>query len=284
MVLESIITPLKAEKRPWEMILLGFVYASIGIFLSLWIFAKYASLVMVFLTVMACMPLMYATMKYEEEKDLKFRSESRLLREHGRALAFFMCLFIGMSLGFAFWYICLPRTMISSIFSIQRETIISINNQMTGNASQQLSVFTKIFLNNVKVLIFCIMFAFMYGLGAIFILTWNASVIGVAIGNFIRTRMQVYAQLVGLQKVAAYLKVCTLSILRYSVHGFPEILAYFIGGLAGGIISVAVIRHHFGTRKFEQIILDSSGLIILAVFMLIVAAFLEVFVTPAIVQ
>ena len=43
-----------------------------------------------------------------------------------------------------------------------------------------------IFLNNIRVLFLCIIFAFIYGAGAIFILTWNASIVGVAIGNLIR--------------------------------------------------------------------------------------------------
>ena len=69
-------------------------------------------------------------------------------------------------------------------------------------------------------------------------------------------------------------------MLKYSLHGLLEILAYFVGGLAGGIISVAVIRHNFGTRKFERILWDASDLIIISVVVLVVAAILEVWVTP----
>lgn len=73
----------------------------------------------------------------------------------------------------------------------------------------------------------------------------------------------------------------SIGLLRYSLHGVPEILAYFIGGLAGGIISIAVIRHDFGTKKFERILLDSSDLLITAVVVLLIAAIIEVFITPA---
>ena len=59
-----------------------------------------------------------------------------------------------------------------------------------------------------------------------------------------------------------------------------EILAYFVAGLAGGIISSAVIRHDFGTKKYEKIILDSAVLLLISVVMIVVAAFLEVYVTP----
>ena len=143
-----------------------------------------------------------------------------------------------------------------------------------------MNLLSKIFLNNVKVMIFCILFSFIYGSGALFIITWNASVIGVAAGNFIRTQLTQFAQIVGYKKIAAYFYVISLSWLRYSIHGFPEVLAYVVAGVVGGIISVALMRHEFGTQKFERILLDTSDMILISVFILFVAAILEVFVTP----
>ncbi|MEK6922616.1 MAG: hypothetical protein AABX08_02330, partial [Nanoarchaeota archaeon] len=66
MVLESILGPKKAQSSPWKLFFMGLIYASIGTFLGLWIFKNQASLVLVFLTVMASIPLMHSTMKYEE--------------------------------------------------------------------------------------------------------------------------------------------------------------------------------------------------------------------------
>ena len=63
-------------------------------------------------------------------------------------------------------------------------------------------------------------------------------------------------------------------------HGFFEILAYFIGGLAGGIISVAVINHNVDSDKFVHILKDSIDLFLLAIIMLVFAALIEVFITP----
>jgi uncharacterized membrane protein SpoIIM required for sporulation len=170
--------------------------------------------------------------------------------------------------------------MISDVFSIQQQTIIDINSEITGNAVAHIGLFSKIFFNNIKVLIFCLLFSFVFGSGAIFILSWNASVIGVAIGNFFRSGINHYASTLGKMHVGHYFQVISLGLLRYAIHGIPEIFAYFVGGLAGGIISVAVIRHDFGTKNFEHILLDSTDLIILSVVFLVVAALIEVFVTP----
>ena len=129
-------------------------------------------------------------------------------------------------------------------------------------------------------LAFCILFAFFYGAGAIFILTWNASVIAVALGTFVRSNMGAYASALGFAKAAAYFHVFSLGLLRYMVHGIPEILAYFIGGLAGGIISAAVIRNDIRTRKFERVLFDVADLMLLALGLLFLAGIIEAFVTP----
>jgi uncharacterized membrane protein SpoIIM required for sporulation len=271
MVLESLLNPLNAEKKPWEMFFIGFFYSSIAILLSLWIFPDQASLVMVFFTVLACVPIVYNTMKFEEKKDLSIQKESSLLKEHNKAIIFLMFLFFGMTLSFVVWYVFLPPHVTSVVFEKQTLTIQAINNQVSGNAVEQFPVLTSIFLNNMRVLAFAVLFAFIYGAGAIFILTWNASVIAAAIGNAIRSNLAQYA---------SYFDVVSVSFMRYALHGAPEILAYFYGGLAGGIISVAIIRKHYQAKKFRHILFDVSELLLIAVGFLIIAAFLEVFVTP----
>ena len=284
MVLESLISPFKAEQRPSRLLFLGAVFCSVAILLSMWIFKSQSSLIMVFLTAMAALPLVYNTIRMEEEKDLEGMEEKWLLKEHSKALKAFVFLFIGATIAFAFWYVVLSSSLVNTLFQAQTATINAINSRVVGHFSfnANMAFFSKIFLNNVKVLIFCILFSFVFGSGAIFILMWNASVIGTAIGNFMRSELARAAQLVGFEKVAHYFQVISLGLLRYSIHGIPEILAYFIGGLAGGIIGVAVIKHDFGTTKFEHVLLDSADLLLLSFAILFIAALLEVFVTPAI--
>ncbi|HJX06226.1 MAG TPA: stage II sporulation protein M [Candidatus Nanoarchaeia archaeon] len=284
MVLESMITPFKAEQRPSKLLLLGILFTSVSIFLGLWIFKAQTSLVMVFFTAMAALPLIYNTLRMEEEKDLEGMEEKWLLKEHSKALRVFMYLFIGATIAFSFWYVVFSSDLVNTAFQAQTATINAINSRVTGNLSfnANMGFFSKIFLNNVKVLIFCILFSFVYGSGAIFILMWNASVIGTAIGNFIRSEIAQVAQLVGFEKIAHYFQIISIGLLRYSIHGIPEILAYFMGGLAGGIIGLAVIKHDFGTAKFEHILLDSADVLLLSLGVLFIAAVLEVFITPAI--
>ncbi len=251
------------------MFFVGIFYATIALFLSRWIFQEYAGLVMVFFTVIACVPLMYGTIKMEEQKDLEIKKESKLLKEHWRALSFFTFLFLGITLAFSFWFIVLPTPISEQTFAIQSDTIANINNGVTSNATQ-FGYFTRIVMNNIKVLIFAILFSFLYGAGSIFILTWNGSVIAAAIGKF----FQVGAASSGLAYMAP------MALARYLIHGIPEILSYFVAGLAGGIISVAIINHDFASEKFQRILVDSTDLLLIAFGLILFAGFLEAYITP----
>ncbi len=280
MVLESLISPFKAEKHPWELFFLGVMFSTVALFISIQIFESMAGLISVFLTVFACVPLFYNTMKFEEQKDLSGLPERTLLKEHAKALTFFMTLFIGILVGYVMWYLFLPAAVSERLFDIQITTIKSINaHAVLGNITSY-DLFNKIFFNNIKVMIFCLLFSFFYGAGAIFILTWNASVVAVAIGAFIKKNMVSVASGVGLAKITGMAGVVSYGFMRYLFHGIPEILAYFVAGLAGGIISVAVIRHDLTSDNFERIVFDAADLLLISVAIVFIAALMEVYITP----
>lgn len=284
MVLESLISAFKGVKRPSHLIVYGFGVATIALFLAFWVFAEHASIVFVFLAVMAILPLMYNIIKDEEKKDVSDFHEVALLKEHSKAIMAFMALFLGITLAVALWYVITPADTNAVMFSSQVNTINQINGRVTGLATGDgagsLGAFSRIFFNNVKVLIFCVLFSFLYGAGAIFILSWNASVIGVAIGNYIRSNIAAIAVESGMTNAASYFTVISIGLFKYVIHGVPEILAYFVAALAGGIISVGVIRHDFKGRKFEHIILDTADLLLISLIIIFLAAVLEVWVTP----
>lgn len=283
-MLEMLLSPKKAERRPWELFFIGIFYASLSIGLVSFIFSqdpvlgKYSGILVVTFTVMFCLPFIYYVIKYEEEKNLKNIGFLRLFGEHSKALLSFMWLFLGLVVAFSFWYIVLSS---NQNFKAQIETYCLINRPGNYNECvEQYGVKTAakttafitakekvfmIFSNNIYVLIFTLLFSLIFGAGAIFVLAWNASVIAAAVGIFTKSQ----------------LSNLPLGIARYMIHGIPEIGAYFIGALAGGILSIAIIKHETSSEKFWGIIQDSLNLIIVAVVILFLAALMEVFITPA---
>ena len=280
MALESIVNPAKAAQHPSRMLFIGFLYASVALFLATWIFRSHASLIMVFLTVIASIPFMYKTLKMEEKLDIELKTESKILKEHSRVIKALLYLFGGYVLAYSLWFVALPSSMVQNLFLSQLETINVINNQISGKAISSIGILSQIFFNNFKVLLFCLFFSFFYGAGAIFILTWNASVIGAAIGTFVKSKLAALALATGSVNMFHYFQFFSLGLLRYAIHGIPEIAAYFVGGLAGGIISVAMINRDLESGKFRIILKDALELSLIAILILIVAAFLEVYVTP----
>jgi uncharacterized membrane protein SpoIIM required for sporulation len=287
-MLEMLINPKKAERSPWEMFFIGAFYATVSLLLVNWVFSgdpvlsKYTGLLVVTFCVMFSIPFVYYTIKLEEEKDLQITGFWRLIKEHDKALAAFMFLFLGFIIAFSFWYIVFPSG--NQNFRVQIETYCMINRPtnfedcVSEYGVQHLTKTTafltaqerivNIFANNIYVLIFTLVFSLIFGAGAIFILAWNASVISAAIGIFSKSSL---ANL-------------PLGLARYMIHGVPEIAAYFMGALAGGIISVAIIRHDVHNEKFWIILQDSLNLVILSVVILFLASLIEVFITPAIFQ
>lgn len=277
MVLESLFNPFVIKKKPWEMFFAGFLYSIVGLFIAYIVFREVAGMLMVFLIVIATIPLIYTIITKEEELDTKYNREWKLLKEHSRVIIFFVFLFFGITSALVLSYVVLPQHMTHEIFNLQEKAIINVNNYVQGNVIK-FNIFLKIFLNNLKVLFFCLLFSLLYGTGAIFILTWNASVIAAAVGSLLKTELGKTASLVGFNSISSYLGATTFSFFRYMSHGILEIIAYFIMGLAGGIISVAIIKKD--TNK-DQIITDVLDLVLISLGFLVSAALVEVYITPA---
>jgi len=289
MVFESLLNPKLAEEKPFLILLLGFVSTTLGLFLGNYILPRYASLVAVFLTTMFFIPLFYRTMIYEEQKDEEIDDEKSLLKQHSKAIKFFIFLFLGMTLSFMFWFIVFSFGFMDfsarDMFAAQAAEVGSINGKaiyegdesgITGNVIAKSSIghLSQIFKNNFVVLIFCVVFSFMYGAGAIFILTWNASVIGYALGSYAVSIIHAAES-----SFSSFLVGPSCAMLRYFIHGIPEIIAYFVAALAGGILSVAFVKHAWGSEKFERIMADTSLLLLIALGILFIAALLEVFIS-----
>jgi len=277
MVLESLINLKNAEEHPWKMFFIGFLYAAVSVALALYIWPANASLVSILLIVIATIPLIHKTLKSQEEIDINSNSEKKDLIEHAKSIKFLLYLFLGFVTLFTLCYLILPSGTVSTLFSEQIGKINEINPghiSLTGNTYDK-DFFFKILINNINVLVFCIIFSFFYGSGALFILTWNASVISVAIGNAIKKNLASATAL-------HYTPLIFHGIMKYMTHGIFEITAFFIAGLAGGIVSVAIIKHDAKKPVFKKVLKDMILLIIIAITILFFAALIETYVTPKI--
>ncbi len=266
MVLESIIGAKSAENHPLRVFICGIIFTFVAAAASYFIFKSYISLLMITFSTIASIPLIHKTIRLEAGKDLKIYSEVRLLREHGKAIRAFIMLFLGFLAAFSFLFVALKENTKIGVFEVQLKTIAEMNPELSADISS----LEGILANNLKVLLFVILFSFFYSAGAIFILSWNASVIGAAIGTFITNKLG-----------SGLGTAISLGVARYMTHGIFEIWAYFVAALAGGIISVAVINHHFKHEKFARAMFDAISLILISILLIILAALIEIYITSA---
>ena len=285
-MLESIVNPMRDKKGPLKMFFIGMVYASLSLLLVKWFFtsdpvlSQYSGMIVVLFCVMFSLPFFFYIIKQEEDEDEKVVGFLSVWQIHKDAIFSFMWLFMGFIVAFSFWFIVLQD---STLFNAQIETFCRINSpgdlegcvsrydfmgqtpelDTTGSATNGIR-FLSIIENNVYVMIFTLLLSLIFGAGAIFVLAWNASVIAAAISIFTQHT----------------LKGIPLGISRYMIHGFPEIAAYFITALAGGIFGVGVLRNGIQGKRFIHVLENAVILLFIALIVLVLAALMEVYLTP----
>ena len=286
MVLEDVLSAQTVEKKPLYVLPIAFIYTSIALFFALWIFPSHAAIIAVVLVTILTMPLFWGVVgiekrKQESDKDyLRNIIFGRFTHDKDKLMMFFVWFFLGLSMAVAFWFVFLPSDMLKDLFYVQLNTIREINLALSGGAVSQ-GFFLAIMANNIKVLSLTVLFSFIFGAGAMFILAWNASVIGVAIGDSIRSGLA-SAKTTGFATAAHYTGAISAGFFRYMIHGVPEIIAYFVGALAGAMLSIAIVKHEIGSVHFKKTIFDVGGLVLIAMGLLLIAGAVEVTISPLI--
>lgn len=267
MVFESLILPSQAESKPVEMLIYGMLITSVSILVAQYIFPSQASLVFLFFVTLASVPTVAKIIQDEEEID---EGEEKLnigfFKRHSRIVEIYGFLFLGILFATSFWYTILPESMSDTLFFNQINTIESINGAV-GRATIGGS-FDAIFQNNFRVAFIAFIASFFFGTGGLFILAWNASVIGVFISLVAKEFSKIHMYPLFFGHIDALMSI--------ALHGVPEIIAYFIAAIAGGILSVGLIRGKHDMR----IIKDSFLMFGICTIILIGAAAIEAYITP----
>lgn len=267
------------------MLFVGLLYASLSLLLVHWFFgsdptlSNASGMIVITFCIMFSLPYMYYLIKQEQEETEIVEGFFHVWRVHKDAIFAFMWLFLGFVIAFSFWHLVLQN---NNLLNFQMQTYCQINEPGnvlncveqksfvtgdvvgTGAASSNVNRFLGILENNVYVMIFTLIFSLLFGAGAIFILAWNASVIAAAIGIFTKN------QISGIP----------LGLARYMIHGFPEIAAYFVTALAGGMFGVGFIRNGIRHPRFIRTLENAFLLLFLSILILVVAAVIEVYLTP----
>ncbi len=254
MVLERILDVRSGRKNPLLIFFLGVLVSIVSLFISYTVFKENTGLFTVVILSLILVPFMNTMLAYEEKETEETGQRERFFKRHGDVILAYAALFVGMIFAMSMVFVVLPDTVVQNVFDQQIKEVKLIQGRFTfGNQ------FLDIIANNISVLMLSFLFSFLIGTGAILILAWNASVLSAAIGL--------------IAKSFGGVRGIPIAVLTFIPHGSFEILAYFIGAIAGGLISAAVMRKK--SNNFWYIIKDSVGLLIISFVLLVIGALVE---------
>ncbi len=266
-MLESLLRPKKSENRPIDVFFIAVMFSFIGVAFALQIFPAQSSIFAISLITIMFMPFFQKLFELEEKKDYKLHKN--LLVRHRKLFYVLGMFFLGTIVALSFIYVFFPHAR--GAFSMQEDWYRAQGRTITGQITAE-EDFALFFVNNTQVLLMMFILSTIFGAGAIFILAWNASVISVYISSVINSFIRE-----GVSTELAYILGVPAGLGSIALHGLPEIAAYFVAAMAGGMLSVGIIRERF-KGHFEKIFVDSLLFLGLAEALIVVAAVLEAYV------
>ena len=261
-MLEYLVSPRKARREPWDFFFMALIFVASAVGVTLLVPGLDGGVV-VFAMVPA-IPLFWSFLVWDERQEVEKIKDAhdigkRFYHHHRPLVEAFAYFFLGAVIAYTFFAATLPAENAARAFGTQYDEIGRIQAVATGRAFSP-ARFELLAVNNVKVLGLMFLFCLLYGVGSIYLLLWNASVIGVFVGSKVA--------LSGIGGGAT-------GLLGLVPHGSLEILAYLLASVAGGIFSVAVMRMHWQKPEFKYIAFDVAVLTLASVVLLVVGAAVE---------
>lgn len=273
MVLEHIFPEDWLEKKGRYAFLLGIIYSIIGILLASILFPGDPALVAVAFTSLLLLPELYKIFSIEERKESIEQkvSLSALWRDDIDVVRIYIFLFLGILLVYALGTILLPHMQTNLLFREQLE--IRFGQGFTGQAVSGIfssDLFYSLLSNNFLVLIACFIMALLTGDGAIFLITWNASVWGTIFGLTAKN-----AAVFAGKHPLYFLGIIMLVVFP---HMILEAISYFLAAISGSVISKDVILEKFASDRFFEVFGFNLYLLLFGLLFLLLGAIVETFV------
>jgi len=235
------------EKKPEYAFALGILFSTIGLAMAVLIFKESPSFPAVFLTTLAAAPVAMKMIRKEEKGRTIFDRYKSVIEVYSY-------LFFGMAVSFAIWFAILPSGFAAILF---KEQLLKFS---VGYFTFTKGEFFSIVINNVGLLFFFFLLSLFYGTGSMFLLAWNASILGTMWGNTIKGALSVIS--------TGEAVVNTLLAFPYL---FPEVAAYFFAAIAGGILSLNINKK----QKFDKVFGESILLLLTSAGLIIVSGIIE---------
>ena len=278
MVLEHIFPEDWLERKGIYAFLLGIGYSIIGVLIASILFPGDPALVAVAFTSMLLLPELYKIFSIEErevslEQHVSLRS---LWRDDIEVIRIYIFLFLGIMLVYSIGTILLPELQANNLFREQLEIRFGqgfAGSATAGSATGEIfssGLFFVLLTNNFLVLMACFILALLAGDGAIFLITWNASVWGTIFGLTAKN-----AALFSGQHPLYFFALIMAIVFP---HMIIEAISYFLAAISGSVISKDVLLEQFASERFFEVFGFNLYLLLFALLFLLLGAIIETFV------
>jgi len=273
MVLEHIFPEDWLERKGRYAFILGVIYSLVGILVAAVIFPGDPALVAVAFTSLLLLPELYKIFSIEERRESvqKGISLSNLWKDDLDIVRIYIFLFLGILLVYSLGTIVLPSLHTNTLFREQLE--IRLGQGFSGQATAinfSSGLFFSLLSNNFLVMIACFILALLTGDGAIFLITWNASVWGTIFG-FTAKNAGAFS---GQNPLVMFLII----MLIVFPHMILEALSYFLSAISGSMTSKDVLLENFASQRFFEVFGLNLYLLLFAILFLLLGAGIETFV------
>ncbi|MFH1978175.1 MAG: stage II sporulation protein M, partial [Candidatus Aenigmatarchaeota archaeon] len=221
MRLSAILDPQEIKKSPVNALFVAAFLITVGFISAFFIFPAEFSISIISFSSLLILPFVIRvleTEKFVEKKNVQ--GIVSLFRRHERTIIFFIFIFFGMALEYTMLFGFVTPEIGNIAFEQQLGLILrSPTGYFAGS-----EIFWEIVTNNIRLVFICMVLSIFYGVGAIFILNYNASIVGIIYGSSIRTMIYGVTYPV------------FPNPLWYLPHIILEVMAYLLASIAGAVM------------------------------------------------
>ncbi len=270
MVFEQFLSSDNVKKHMLFIFLLGMFYVFVGYFVSAYFFQASVSVAMLFTITLLLVPSISTILNLEEKIESK-EGIKHFFHNHKDIFKIYIALFKGIFFAF----LILGAYAGPAVFNYQTD-FLEARGDLTANILTEFAEkeyhpsFDNVFAlisQNLFVVMIAFILSIFYGAGALFLIVLNASVFAAFICFVVREIGNSLAM-----------------ILLFLIHLIPELSGFLAAAIAGGVVSRAIVREDFLSKGFKNVMKDALVLLLIAAGLIIIAAFLEVFVSANLVK
>lgn len=255
--LQDIFDAEKFDAHPSYSFIVAMIFVMVGFLFALLIFPAEFSIAMVTFSTILIVPYTLKILKREEfSKVQKIKNAFKNFSAHNRIIILFIFLFFGMVIEYMILFAFIPPNITQLAFGNQIMTISDTPSKYFLN----MDFFFKILMNNLRLVFICYILSLFYGIGALYILNYNASIAGIVYGNTIRPLIWG-----GSMPTFAVAK-----LFLFLPHLITEVIAYLLAAIAGILLLKSF------TGKSPTTLTESIVILMEAVALVILAGVLEI--------